>query len=385
MVQLQSIVLSDGVRVRYVNNHNGLTVHVLEAGFDSPGRPVVLLLHGFPELAYSWRKLMPLLAAAGYHVIAPDQRGYGRTTGWDDTPDGDVPSFRTHNMARDALGLVMAMGHRSVDAVIGHDFGAMVAAYCALVRPDVFRRLVLMSLPFEGPPALPFDAAREAPASYLAAAKIHEQLAALPRPRKDNLRYFATREANDDILQCEQGLHDFLRAYYHMKSADWKQNDPYRLASFTADELAKLPTYYIMDLDATMPATVAPEMPSAAEVAACRWLPDAELRVYSTEFQRTGFHGAAKWIRCQTGMIGKTELELFSGRAITVPSCFISGRADWGIYRKPGAVERMQGSACTRMERFHLVEDAGHWVQQEKPERVSELVLEFLRHAGAAQ
>ena len=89
-----------------------------------------LLLHGFPELAYSWRKVMPSLAEAGYHVIAPDQRGYGRTTGWDADYDGDLASFRLPNLVRDALGLVHAFGYRAVDAVIGHDFGSSVAA-CA--------------------------------------------------------------------------------------------------------------------------------------------------------------------------------------------------------------------------------------------------------------
>ena len=90
---------------------NGLRMHVLEAGFETPGRPCVLLLHGFPELAYSWRKVMPALAAAGYHVIAPDQRGYGRTTGWDADYDGDLNSFRLPNLVRDAIGLVSAFGY----------------------------------------------------------------------------------------------------------------------------------------------------------------------------------------------------------------------------------------------------------------------------------
>src|SRR5512134_3013244 len=131
--------LPPGVRSRFAADVNGLRMHVLEAGFETPGRPCVLLLHGFPELAYSWRKVMPPLAAAGYHVIAPDQRGYGRTTGWDGDYDGDVASFGLLRIARDALALVAAFGHRAVDAVIGHDFGSPVAAYCALARPDVFR------------------------------------------------------------------------------------------------------------------------------------------------------------------------------------------------------------------------------------------------------
>jgi len=103
-------------------------MHTLEAGFEAPGWPLVLLLHGFPELAYSWRKVMLPLAAAGFHVVAPDQRGYGRTTGWDADYDGDLASFRILNAVRDAMGLVAALGYRDVTLVAGHDFGASVAA-----------------------------------------------------------------------------------------------------------------------------------------------------------------------------------------------------------------------------------------------------------------
>jgi pimeloyl-ACP methyl ester carboxylesterase len=91
--QLQELDLPQGIRTRLVENHNGLSMHVLEAGYETPGRPALLLLHGFPELAYSWRKTMRPLAVAGYHVIAPDQRGYGRTTGWEGDYDGDLASF----------------------------------------------------------------------------------------------------------------------------------------------------------------------------------------------------------------------------------------------------------------------------------------------------
>jgi pimeloyl-ACP methyl ester carboxylesterase len=144
--------LPPAIRSRMVNHINGLAMHVLEAGFETKGRPCILLLHGFPELAYSWRKVMLPLAAAGYHVVAPDQRGYGRTTGWDSAYDGDLDSFRIPNLVRDALGLVSALGYRSVAAVIGHDFGSPVAGFCAVIRPDVFRSAALMSAPFRGPP-----------------------------------------------------------------------------------------------------------------------------------------------------------------------------------------------------------------------------------------
>ncbi|MGC1574927.1 MAG: alpha/beta fold hydrolase, partial [Beijerinckiaceae bacterium] len=152
---LTSDTLPRGIRARFIPGINGLRMHVLEAGFEGEDRPLVLLLHGFPELAYSWRKVMLPLASAGFHVVAPDQRGYGRTTGWDPDYDGDLGSFRLLNLARDVLGLVAGLGRREVAAVVGHDFGSPVAAWCALVRPDVFRSVALMSAPFSGPPSLP--------------------------------------------------------------------------------------------------------------------------------------------------------------------------------------------------------------------------------------
>ena len=121
-------LLPAGVRSRFIPGINGLSMHVLEAGFQTGGRPLVLLLHGFPELAYSWRKIMPALAEAGYYAVAPDQRGYGRTTGWDATYDGVLASFRALNLVRDTIGLVAALGRTSVAAVVGHDFGAWVAS-----------------------------------------------------------------------------------------------------------------------------------------------------------------------------------------------------------------------------------------------------------------
>jgi pimeloyl-ACP methyl ester carboxylesterase len=368
MTDLVPLVLPPGIRSRFLSNGNGLRMHVLEAGYEDQGRPCVLLLHGFPELAYSWRKVMPLLAAAGFHVVAPDQRGYGRTTGWDAAYDGDLLSFRLLNLVRDVLGLVFALGHRSVAAVVGHDFGSPVAAWCALVRPDIFRSVALMSAPFTGPPAL-FATSGD---------NIHAALAGLDRPRKHYQWYYSTRQANADMLGAPQGVHDFLRAYYHLKSADWDGNKPVTLASWTADELAAMPTYYIMDLAEGMAETVAPGMPTQAEIAACGWLTDPELAVYAAEFSRTGFQGALQWYRCRTEGRDEAELGLFSGRTIDVPSTFIAGKSDWGIYQVPGSLDRMQSGACTHMDGVHLVEDAGHWVQQEQPDRVGELLLRFL-------
>ena len=367
--------LPQGIRSRFVERINGLTMHVLEAG--SEGQPCVVLLHGFPELAYSWRKVMLPLADAGFRVVAPDLRGYGRTTGWDAAYDGDVGSFRMLNLVRDVLELVWALDVESVAALIGHDFGSPLAAWCTLVRPDVFRSMVLMSAPVAGPP----PPARQGEAALAASLRVLDDLAQLPRPRKHYQWYYSSREANENLWHPPQGVHAFLRAYYHHKSADWKQNQPYPLGSWSANELAKLPTYYIMDRDVGMAETVAPEMPSEREIAACNWLPDPELRVYSEAFGRTGFQGGLNWYRCATSAKYLSELRLFAGKTIDVPSAFIAGKSDWGIYQRPGDIERMQQSACTRMTGCHLIDGAGHWVQQEQPEKVSALLREFLRDA----
>ena len=277
-------MLPSGIRSRFVNA-NGLRMHVLEAGFATEGRPLVVLLHGFPELAYSWRKTMPVLAAAGFHVLAPDLRGFGRTSGGRVRYDDDTSDFLFLNFVRDTLGLVFASGYRSVAALVGHDRGSEVAAWCALVRPDVFRSLVLLS-PFAGAP-------EPTGSSLLTSSEdpIYDDLAKLTPPRKHYQKYFATRDANDNIWRAPQGVHAFLRAYYHMKSADWKQNRPFALKAWTAAELAQVPRYYVMDRDKGMAETVAAEMPSPAEIAACKWLPDADLRVYSAEYRQNRISG----------------------------------------------------------------------------------------------
>jgi len=364
--------LPDGIRSRQIDGVNGLRMHALEAG--DPSRPAVLLLHGFPELAYSWRHVMLPLAAAGFHVIAPDQRGYGRTTGWSADYDADLAPFGLLNLVRDMLGLLAACGHGGVAAVVGHDFGSPVAAWCALVRPDVFRSVVLMSAPFPGPPSLPESAGAARPAG-----DIHADLAALDPPRRHYQWWYSTREAAGDLDRPAQGLPAFLRAYYHMKSADWPANRPFPLQGWNAAELAKLPEYYVMRADRGMAATVAPAMPRHD----APWLTDAELAVYAGEYARTGFQGGLNWYRGRTTGQFESALQLYAGRTIDVPSLFIAGAQDWGIHQTPGALTRMQGEACTRMQGCHLIDGAGHWVQQEKAAAVARLLVAFCRDVSA--
>jgi pimeloyl-ACP methyl ester carboxylesterase len=260
--------------------------------------------------------------------------------------------------------------------VVGHDFGSSVAAHCALARPELFNAVVLMSAPFPGAPA---TAAAAGPA---ARRDIHADLAALPRPRKHYQWYYATRAAADDMLHAPQGLHAFLRAYFHVKSADWPGNQPHPLPDGAAATLARLPDYYVMPLDATMPQAVAADMPDAGQIAACRWLPDADLDIYVREFGRTGFQGGLNWYRRATDGSLLADLRLFAGRHIEPPTIFIAGAADWGVHQSPGAFDAMRTRACADFRGATLLADAGHWVQIEQPKAVTDALLAFLRSAG---
>ena len=370
--------LPDGIRSRFVENINGLRIHLLEAGHEPGNQPVLVLLHGFPELAYSWREIMLPLANSGFHVIAPDLRGYGRTTGWSSDYETDLTPFRMLNKVRDVMGLIYADGYDRVACVIGHDFGSPLAAWCAVTRPDVFRSVVLMSAPFTGTPTIPTNTIGN-PRTAISEPNIYDELENLPRPRKHYQRYYQTRDANQNMWKAEQGLSNFIRAYYHFKSADWAGNKPRPLAERSATEWAKMPTYYIMDLADGMAETVASVMPSTEVVAGNSWLTDSELSVYVNEFGRTGFQGGLNSYRMGATGIGAAELQLYAGKTIDQPSLFISGASDWGTYQNPGALDRMQYTACTDMRGVHIVEGAGHWVQQEQPQITAELILEFLK------
>ncbi|KAJ7143305.1 epoxide hydrolase [Mycena crocata] len=362
---------------------NDLEVHILEAPARSASDakpPLVILLHGFPELAYSWRKVMGPLSEAGFHVVAPDQRGYGRTKSAQTEStvkyDDDLTQFRMTNLVKDVVAIVYSLGYDSVAAVVGHDFGSFVAAYCALIRPDLFRSVVMMSAPFTGPPKLPLG---KNP-SPSALRKMVEDLAALDPPRKHYWVYYSTHDANSHMMNAPGGLRAFLREYYHVKSADWKQNAPHALAALNAAAMAELlPRYYVMLAQETMPESVHGFGPSAEEIAANAWLTEEELGVYVAEYTRTGFQGGLNAYRMGTSPRWSSEGDLFSGKKIDVPAMFIAGAQDWGTYQLPGAVDTMRGQACTNMapEDFILIEGAGHWVQQEQSQEVVKHLLRF--------
>lgn len=359
---LEPLPLPDGIRQRVVEGVNGLDVFLLEAG--DAHRPLLLLLHGFPEIAYSWRRVMLPLAEMGFWVVAPDQRGYGRTAGADTSYGADLAAYRPLALAYDALCLVRALGRQDC-FLVGHDFGSVVAAHAALWRPDVFRRVALMSAPFAGPPAPNGPSVSDINARLNAVGLEHYQW------------HYSTARAEAGMIGAPCGLPRFLRAYFHMKGGAWPENDPRPLREWSAEELSRLPRYYVMRRGETMAEAVAAALDAPPDA----WLPEAELGVYAAEYARTGFQGGLNWYAARVGGRFHADLALFHGRRIECPATFVAGARDWGIHQSPGALERMP-SACADWRGTTLVPGAGHWVQQEAPEAVLAALRPFLLGDG---
>ena len=328
---------------------------------------------------------MPKLAQqdTGYHVVAMDQRGYGRTH-HPKHPEA-IPSdtFRPTSLIKDTLHIVAALGYTSVACIAGHDFGAVTATLCSLSRPDVFHSSVLLSHPFKGAPVINHSIPKPAPVDMEA------ELRKLSPPRKHYKWYYCTPPANDDMTHpTGKPLHAFLRGYFHLKSADWALNNPHPLTGWTASELAKMPRYYIMDADGGMRENVRRDMssedPLSVSQKSSRWLTDAELQVYADEYARNGFQGGLNWYRIQTQPAFLADYELYSGKKIEVPLCFVAGDKDWGTYQEPGAVEALESGKAVRKELYrgtHLIPGAGHWVTQEQPEECVKIIARMAREA----
>jgi len=212
-------------------------------------------------------------------------------------------------------------------------------------------------------------------------------LSQLPHPRKHYKWYYCTPPSNAEMTYpTGEPLHAFLRGYFHLKSADWGLNNPHPLSGWTATELAKMPRYYIMDYPDTMRQAVARDMsledPELIATRSARWLPDHELSVYVSEYTRTTFQGGLNWYRIQTQPAIASDEGIWSGAQIGVPTVFVAGKSDWGTFQEPGAVEAMEQGRSVRQGCYRgtvLVEGAGHWVNQERPERCVEEILRLVR------
>ncbi|ETI23842.1 hypothetical protein G647_05649 [Cladophialophora carrionii CBS 160.54] len=389
---LPPLELPAGVQSRFVDcEPRSLVFHILESlprniPPSGPKPKLILCIHGFPELAFSWRYVLPLLSARGYHAVAFDQRGYGRTFS---RRPLEGTSFRPLNLIKDTITLVSALGYTSVSCVVGHDFGAVTASLCGLARPDTFKSVVMMSHPSQGAAQLPLSTSPSygsPEASPPPPEDMEMALSQLPRPRKHYKWYYCTAPSNKEMTYpTGDELHTFLRGYFHLKSADWDGNSPHKLQGWTAEELAKMPRYYIMDLEDNMREAVARDManedPQVVASRSNRWLPDRALAVYVEEWGRTSFQGGLNWYRIQTQPEIASDVQVWSGANITVPTVFVSGRQDWGTFQEPGAVEAMENGKSVKHGMYRgtvLVDGAGHWVNQEQPEKCVQEILKLV-------
>ncbi|KAI4603362.1 hypothetical protein KJ359_006155 [Pestalotiopsis sp. 9143b] len=378
---LPPLPLPAGVSEAYIDctASCGLNFHILKAG--DPTKPLVLFCHGYPELAFSWRKVIPEVARFGYYCVAMDQRGYGRTLGWPrrEFHDVDLNDYVLTNLVRDLVCLVYGLGRTEVHSIVGHDFGAVSSAMAALMRPDIFKSTVQLSHPHHALPTPRLGDEQPKPK-----VDIQAELAKLEPPRKHYKLYNSTPDAAGDWDNPPQGLEKYLRGYFHLKSADWDKNDPHPLSKWGAKELEVMPEYYIMQKDHSLPTSVAENMKGEDYAKTERWLSKDELQIYCDEWKRTGFQGALNWYRAQTASAPQSakDMLLFAGRRIEVPCTFISGKQDWGNYQQPGAFEGYEDPKTVKEGCFRgakLIDGAGHWVQQEQPQQVVEALSDFLK------
>ncbi len=322
------------------------------------------MLHGFPELAYSWRKLIEPLASLGFYVVASDQRGYGKTTGHTLRYDVDLAEFGMKNLTKDVAEFAKKLGYSKIELLVGHDFGSPVAAWTALMHPDLMDRLVLMIAPFSGPLSEPNETEID----------IHNALKLLSPPRKHYQKYFGERDAENNMINAPEGFKNFLRAYFHCKSAVWPGNNLFVLNSWTASELAMMPNCYIMNDHEGMTETALSMAPNEDGGRTGSWMSDGELEIYSSEILRSGLQGGLNWCRRALSVHERRELSDYLGKSITVLVTFIAGEKDWGIHQVPGALRAMEKITCANFQGTNLVKGAGHWVQQEKPHEVLDII-----------
>ncbi|MFC8367541.1 alpha/beta fold hydrolase [Streptomyces sp. NPDC057239] len=311
---------------RLVSSPGG-RIHLVEQGAG----PLVLLVHGFPESWYSWRHQLPALAAAGYRAVAVDVRGYGRSS-----RPAATEAYRMLDLVADNVAVVHALGEESA-VVVGHDWGAAIAANSALLRPDVFRAVALLSVPYtpRGGPR-PSDV-----------------FAGMGGDEEFYVSYF--QEPGRAEAEIEPDVRGWLAGLYAALSAD------------------------------TMPAPGAPDPHFVGRGGTMRdrfpagrlpgWLSERDLDVYAGEFERTGMTGALDRYRNMDR--DWEDLAAFDGAPINQPSLFVGGGLDASTTWLADAIEAYPVT-LPGLVSSHLLDDCGHWIQQERPEEVNRLLTEWL-------
>jgi pimeloyl-ACP methyl ester carboxylesterase len=315
------------VRHRVVDT-NGIRMHVAEQGEG----PLVVLCHGFPESWYSWRHQITALADAGFHVVAPDQRGYGQT----DRP-ATIDKYSMLHLTGDIVGLLDVLGEQTA-VIVGHDWGAPVAWNCALMRPDRFRAVGGMSVPYfpRGPISM---------------------TTAMRQAAGEDFYIIYFQEPGKAEAQLERDVRATMLNVLYAASGDAKGADRWQpVIPRNQGVLASV------GAPATLPA----------------WLTTEDLDFYTAEFQRTGFTGGLNWYRAID--LTWELMAAYNGAKIAQPSLFIAGGED-GVLGFPGMNLILAGlpQNLPGLRNSLIIDGAGHWVQQERPEQVNAALIEFLR------
>ena len=306
---------------------NGIRMHVAEQGTG----PLVILCHGFPESWYSWRHQIAALAAAGFHAVAADMRGYGQT----DAP-AEIEAYTLLHLVGDMVGLVGALGEKSA-VIAGHDWGAPVAWHAALLRPDVFRAVIGLSVPYR-----PRGSMR--PTSVM--------------PKTDEAMFYQLHFQTPGVAEAEleRDVRSTMRRLAYSGSGD----------ALEQRNIAMVPRKGGFLAQTTDPDTLPP------------WLTAADVEFYAGEFSRTGFRGGLNWYR---NIDRNWELLApFAGAVVTVPALYVAGDRDL-VVRFPG-MEQLIANLSTfvpRLRRTIMLPGCGHWTQQERAREVNDAMVEFLR------
>lgn len=302
-------------------------IHLVEQGTG----PLVLLVHGFPESWYSWRHQLPVLAAAGYHAVAIDVRGYGRSS-----KPGDTDSYRMLELVEDNAAVVHALGEQSA-VIVGHDWGSAIAANSALVRPDVFRAVGLLSVPYT-----PRGGPRPS-----------EVFAQMGGDEEFYVSYF--QEPGRAEAEIEPDVRGWLAGFYAALSAD----------TMPAPDA---PAPHFVGRGGTLRARF-PAGPLPA------WLSENDLDVYAGEFERTGMSGPLNRYRNMDR--DWEDLADFDRAPITQPSLFIGGSLDASTTWMADAIKAYP-STLPGLVSPHILDGCGHWIQQERPAEINRLLTDWL-------
>lgn len=305
---------------------NGINLHIAEAGEG----PLVLLIHGFPESWYSWRHQLPALANAGYHAVATDVRGYGRS----DAP-APIEAYSMKQMTADHAGVLDALGERTA-VVVGHDWGAPIAWHCALLYPERFRAVAALSVPYTPRPPLP-----------------PTQLFKMAFP--ENFFYILYfQQPGVAEAELEADVRRSLRLFLYAASGDAPRDMSFWQKPKESKFLDGLPE------PASLPA----------------WLTQEDLDYFVSEFERTGFRGGLNRYRNMDR--DWEDLPQLAGAKVEQPALFIAGTLDGVIAMNPAGPEMMRQNV-PNLRDLVMLPDCGHWTQQERPAEVNAALISFLK------